>query len=312
MKSTTRVLRALALLLVGIPLGSAADNGSDFAAESAAWRKWRLERLTSETSWLTLVGLAWLEPGESRIGSAPGSEVALPAKAPARVGVLRLADGRVTLVPAAGGGLTVGGAPVEAPIELVPDSAEEPTLVELGSINFLVIERSGRLGVRVRDREARLRREFPGLDYFPADPRWRLEARFTPNPPGTTAKVANVLGSLDDVPSPGKLTFDLLGETYTITALDDTGDGRLFVILGDKTNGLETYGAGRYAYTDPPVEGRTILDLNRLYNMPCAFTAFSTCQLPPRENRLPIRVEAGEKKFVDPAKEADSAATAAP
>jgi len=291
-----RPLRALALLALAVPLS--AQEPPDFAAENAAWRKWRLERLTSETGWVTLIGLHWLKEGDNRLGSTEGSELPLPAdKAPARAGVLRLEAKQVTLVPEPGSGLTTGGQPISAPIVLATDQDAEPTLVELGSLNFFVVVRGERTGLRVRDREAKLRREFPGLDYFPADPNYRVEARFTPNPPGTTVSVANVLGSLDPMPSPGKLTFDLLGETYTITTLDDTGDGRLFVILGDRTNGTDTYGAGRYLYADPPRDGRTILDLNRLYNMPCAFTAFSTCQLPPRENRLPIRVEEGEKKF---------------
>lgn len=291
-------LAAAALAFAGRAPAQDPEERAAFEKANAEWRQWRLQRLTSETGWVTLIGLDWLVPGENRLGSAPGSELALPAgKAPARAGVLVLDEGRVTLRPEPGSGLTIGGAPVSAPIELATDQSEEPTLVELGSINFYVLKRGERFGLRVRDREAKLRREFPGLDYFPPDPKLRLTARFTPNPPGTTVVIANVLGMNEPTPSPGKVTLTLGGVDYTLTALDDTGDGRLFLIVGDRTNGRETYGGGRFLYADPPRDGVTIVDFNRLYNPPCAFTPYSTCQLPPRENKLPLRLEAGEKKF---------------
>jgi hypothetical protein len=299
-KISLRLAAPLAALAAAA-LAQTADDRAAFEKANAEWRQWRLERLTSETGWTTLIGLAWLVPGENRLGSAPGSELALPAdKAPARVGLVFLEDGKVTLRPEPGAGLTIGGQPVTAPVQLASDQAEEPTLVDLGSINFYVVVRGGKFGLRIRDREAKLRREFPGLDYFPPDPAYRLTARFTPNPPGTQVLVANVLGMSEPTPSPGKVTVTLGGVDYTLTALDDTGDGRLFLIVGDKTNGRETYGGGRYLYADPPKDGVTIVDFNRLYNPPCAFTPWSTCTLPPRENKLPLRLEVGEKKFASP------------
>jgi len=303
----TRPLRApaafVAALLLAAPLlasPSPPDTG-DFAADNAAWRAWRLERLTADTGWLTLIGLDWLHEGENRLGSAEDADLKLPAdKAPAKLGVLRLESGKVTLVPEAGTGLTANGEPVSGPLVLGTDVDEDTTLLELGPLNFYVISRGDRLGLRIRDREAELRVHFPGLQYFPGDPKYRIEARFTPSPEGTTVKVANVLGQAIDMPSPGKVTFMLDGQELTITALDDTGDGRLYLIVGDKTNSIETYGAGRFAYAGPPEDGKVVVDFNRLYNPPCAFTAFSTCELPPRENRLPVRIEAGELKFAGP------------
>ena len=262
------------------------------------WRDWRRGRITSDTGWLTLIGLHWLQPGDNALGSAEGSRLPLPAeKAPAKLGVLRLEGGKVTLLPEPGTALTANGQPVGGPLALATDADEEPTLLELGSLNFYVIVRGDRVGVRVRDRQAKLRTEFRGFDYFQFDPKARVEAKFTPNPPGTTVPVADVLGMTQPMPSPGKVTFALGGQEFTITALDDTGDGRLYLIVGDKTNGYETYGAGRFLYADAPKDGVTIVDFNRAYNPPCAFTPWSTCQLPPRENKLPVRIEAGEKKF---------------
>jgi uncharacterized protein (DUF1684 family) len=289
-----------AALLLCLP-ALAQSPAADFAAENAAWRKWRLERLNSETGWTTLIGLHWLKPGDNLLGSDPEARLSLPAdKAPARVGVLRWAEGAVTLLPEPGVALTADGAPVGGPMRLATDRDEAATLLELGPLNFYLIGRGDRLGLRVRDREAKLRREFPGLDYFPADPRFRVTARFVPNPPGTTVPVVNVLGITEPMPSPGRVELELDGVIHSLVALDDTGDGRLFLIVGDQTNGRETYGAGRYLYADKPENGVTVVDLNRLYNPPCAFTPYSTCQLPPKENKLPRRLEVGEKRFVLP------------
>jgi len=298
-----RIRRAAALGIAGA-LASAVlaaapppDTG-DFAHDEAAWRAWRLERLTSETSWLTLIGLDWLEEGDNLLGSAEDARLRLPAgKAPAKAGVLRLEDGVVTLLPEEGVALTANGEPVSGPMRLASDADGDATLLELGPLNFYVLVRGDRIGLRIRDREAKLRLEFPGLEYWDADPGRRVTARFEANPPGTTVPMVNVLGIVDDVPSPGKVTIPLEGTEYTLTALDDTGDGRLFLIVGDETNGRETYGGGRYLYADEPKDGTTVVDLNRLYNPPCAFTAYSTCQLPPKENKLPLRLEVGEKKF---------------
>ncbi len=278
------------------PITPAAPADSEQA--NLEWRQWRHGRLTSDTSWLTLIGLHWLQPGDNTLGSARGSSLPLPVdKAPAKVGVIRLESGKLTLQPEPDSALTVDGKPVDGPRALGTDADQETTLLELGSLNFYVIARGDRFGLRVRDREAKLRREFPGLDYFPFDPAARVEAKFEANPPGSTLPVANVLGMTEAMPSPGRVTFAFKGQSYSLTALDDTGDGRLYLIVGDQTNGYETYGAGRFLYADAPKDGTTVVDFNRAYNPPCAFTPWSTCQLPPKENKLPLRIEAGEKTF---------------
>lgn len=298
--TNSRLALLLTVLLAAAAFAAAPENPADatFAQENADWRAWRLERLTSETGWVSLIGLHWLKPGDNTFGSAADAALALPAdRSPAKLGVLRLDDGKVTLVPEPGSGLLVDGEPAAGTVTVGTDADEETTRLKLGSLDMYVIHRGDRFGLRVRDAEAKLRREFPGLDYFPANPAYRVVARFVPNPPGTTVRTANVLGMIDDTPSPGRLEFELLGATHSLTALDDTGDGRLFLIVGDQTNGYDTYGAGRYLYADEPKDGVTVVDFNRLYNPPCAFTPYSTCTLPPKENKLPLRIEAGEKKF---------------
>jgi len=304
--NASRIVLAAGLLLFGlVPALAALPPGEtlpQFEKANADWRAWRLQRLTAADGWLTLIGLDWLEPGDNRLGSCAACKLHLPAdKAPAELGTIRLEEGAATLLPRPGTSLTADGKPVAGPLRLATDAQGDPTALELGSLDFYVIQRGAKLGLRVRDRDADLRLHFPGLDYFPPDPNARVVAKFTPNPPGTTLPVVDIVGVTEQMPSPGKLTFELQGQTFTITALDDTGDGRLYLIVGDQTNVRETYGGGRFLYADPPRDGVTVVDFNRAYNPPCAFTPYSTCQLPPRENRLPIRIEAGEKRFADEA-----------
>lgn len=260
------------------------------------WRKERVEGLKKEDGWLTLVGLYWLKPGENRFGSDPGNPVILPkGKAPAVAGVLVREGDKVTLRVEPGTALTADGKPVTAPLDLTPDSKGKPTILQLGPLTFYVIQRGDRLGVRIKDKESPERTAFKGIDTFPLSPDWRVVARFEPYKDKKIA-IANIVGQVEDNPSPGAVVFDWHGKTYRLDALGDTESG-LFLVFGDTTNGKQTYGAGRFLDTDPPKDGKVVVDFNTAYNPPCAFTAFATCPLPPPQNKLPIAVEAGEKKF---------------
>jgi uncharacterized protein len=273
--------------------------------EVAAWKRSRFERLQKPDGWLTLVGLGWLKAGENSIGSDPKSTVLLPAgKAPARLGTLRLTGGAkptVTFSAESGVAVTRKGAAVST-LVLVSDADakadDEPTLLQHGSLSFFLIRRGDRLGIRVKDSESAALKAFQGLDYFPLDRSLKLEGRFEPAAEVKEIPIPNALGFDEPILSPGHVVFTLQGQEHRLLALDDTGDGRLFLVFGDKTNGRETYGGGRFLYTDPPQAGRVTVDFNRSYNPPCVFTPYATCPLPPRENRLPLRIEAGEKSFL--------------
>jgi uncharacterized protein (DUF1684 family) len=246
-----------------------------------------------------LIGLVWLEEGENSVGSAPGSRILLPAgKAPVLMGSILLEKGSVSVRADPGSGLTADGKPVTA-MPLATDSGGGPaTVLKRGSISFYVIARGSRLGVRVKDSEAETRRDFRGIESFPYDERYRVEARFEPYVPPRDIAVPNVLGTVETQPSPGALVFELDGKTYRLDPVRETGESDLFVIFGDGTNGRETYGGGRFLYAKPPaVGGKTILDFNRAYNPPCVFTPYATCPLPPKQNKLPIRIKAGEKTY---------------
>jgi len=268
-----------------------------YRKEIEAWRKERAEGLKREDGWLTLVGLYWLQPGENRFGSDPGNPVILPkGKSPAVAGVFVREGDAVTIRVEPGVAITADGGEVKPGMALAVDADGKPTMLELGSLKFYLIKRGDRLGVRIKDRENPTLAAFKELDNYPIQPAWRIVARFEPYK-DKKIPITNIVGQVQDNPSPGAVVFDRGGKTYRLDALEGSPEGGLFLLFGDKTNGKETYGAGRFLDTDPPKDGKVVVDFNTAYNPPCAFTAFATCPLPPPQNKLPIAVGAGEKKF---------------
>jgi uncharacterized protein (DUF1684 family) len=294
------LLLAAGVLLCALP-ATAEDKPvpakPDYPHEIEAWRQDRDKGLRNENGWLTLIGLYWLDEGENKLGSDPGGKVVLPAgKAPAVAATLVRKGKEVRIQPAPGVALTADDKPVTGPLDLGSDHSGRPTILRLGSISFFVIERGDKLGVRVKDSKSPELAAFRGLDYFPLAPAWRVEARFEPAK-GKKIPVTNILGQVEDSESPGSVVFDWQGKTYRLDALSGGDDGSLFLIFADQTNGKETYGAGRFLEAEAPKDGKVVVDFNTAYNPPCAFTTFATCPLPPAQNRLAVRVEAGEKKY---------------
>ena len=297
---------ALALLLSHLlfsPLGRAAAataSAGDWQQALGTWRSERFERLTAPDGWLTLVGLFWLQEGSNRLGASPGNEMKLPA-GPLFVGTVELSGGTTrtaTFVAAPGVEVRVRGGGKVTRVPLAADTSGKPTVLEHGTLSWFLLERGGRLALRVKDRDATTRKEFTGLDYFPAGPDWRIAAPLEPAAAGETIMVPNVLGNLEATPTAGKLVFTIGERELRLATILEPGSDSLFVVFGDATNGKETYGGGRFLDVDKPgADGRTTIDFNRAYNPPCAFTPFATCPLPPKGNRLEVRVEAGEKKY---------------
>lgn len=294
-------MTALALALTAGACRSQNVAKVDEGAYRQQIEKWHTERaasLTKEDGWLTLVGLFWLKEGENRLGSDQANDIRLPqGKAPQFAGSLRVEKGVVTLVAQPQSGITSAGQPVTS-LVLKSDADEEPTVLNLGTLSFYLIKRGDQLGLRVKDKENPARTNFAGLDYFPVDSKWLIASKFEPYNPPKMIPITNVLGMVEDQPSPGRLVFDVAGKPYSLDAIAEQGTKELFVIFKDETSGKETYGAGRYLYADPAdASGIVQLDFNKAYNPPCAFTSFATCPLPPMQNKLAMRVEAGEKQY---------------
>jgi uncharacterized protein len=262
------------------------------------WRTARVAELTNDTGWLNLVGLFWLSEGPNTFGRAPSNTLVLdhPSLSPT-AGTFILAKGHVTFNANPNSGITHGGQPVTS-IDMVSDAKESPTVVASGPLRFFIIERAGKLGVRVRDVDSALRRNFHGLEYFPIDADWALEARFEPYDPQKHITIVNVLGLEEDMVSPGALVFTHQGKEARLDAVLESPDSTdLFVMFADVTSGHETYGAGRFIHVPFATNGKTVIDFNEAYNPPCAFNNFATCPLPPFQNRLKLKVTAGEKKY---------------
>ncbi|MBC7920196.1 MAG: DUF1684 domain-containing protein [Ferruginibacter sp.] len=272
------------------------DADPTYEAEIKAWHRNRIASLKSERGWLNLAGLFWLKEGNNTFGSDRENDVVFP-KGAAVIGSFELKNGQVSVRTEPGVGVTADGQPVT---ERNVFAAKEtpPPVLQLGSLRWFVIRRGDRYGVRLRDLESPLLTEFKGIETFPIQPEWRVAARLETHNPPKMLTVTDIVGTTSRQPAAGTLVFDVKGKTYR---LDATAEGdHLFVVFADETNAEETYGAGRFVYVDQPgADGKTFVDFNKAYNPPCAFTPYATCPLPSKDNRLAIRVVAGEKNYGD-------------
>ena len=268
------------------------------------WRVDRIKRLTAPDGWLSLIGLEWLHQGANRVGAAADNDIVLKA-GPDHLGTVTLAaDGAVHFTAATGSGASIDGKPVSdaALVDDMHAGKAGPTTVHFGTASFYAIDRDGRKGLRVKDPQAETRLHFQGIDYFPIDPSWRIVAEWVPFQPVHTLEIGTEIGTIDKVQVPGKAVFHRDGKTFELLPYQEEPGGELFFVIADRTSGKETYGAARFLYAALPGGGLTrpgsvVLDFNRAYNPPCAFTPYATCPLAPPENRLGIAVTAGEKKY---------------
>jgi uncharacterized protein (DUF1684 family) len=257
-----------------------------------AWLR-REERLRGDQSWFNVVGLHWLAPGTSTVGSDPANDIVLPG-GPPLVGAIDVRDDVATLRATSSEAVVDGEHAGRR--TLIPDTHADTTFVAVARVRFHVIERGGSLGLRVVDLDSPARRSFAGLDHFPIDPRWRLEASVEPAR-SPRERFPTILGGETTEDVAGVVSFAVDGRPFEILALQEEGSDGLFLIFGDRTNGESTYESGRYVYTPPVVDGRVTVDFNLALNPPCAFTHAATCSLPPASNRLPIAVTAGERRY---------------
>jgi uncharacterized protein (DUF1684 family) len=291
-----RTTTLLPMLVLSLGAAPAADQGR-YREEIERWRAKREERLKADGGWLTVTGLFWLQEGANPVGSAPGSAVLLPPAAPPRAGVFALRQGTVTLSLEPGVTATVQGQALTTRA-LKGDGAGAPDVVSLGRLTLQVIERGRRVGIRLKDMDSAARREFTGLDWFPVDEAYRVTARFVPYASPRPLAVPNVLGEIEEMASPGYAEFTLQGKSLRLEPVLEAPEAEeLFFIFRDQTGGKETYPAGRFLYAPLPSAGTLVIDFNKAYNPPCAFTRFATCPLPPKSNRLEVRVAAGEKDY---------------
>jgi uncharacterized protein len=294
MMHVTRVLSlALALGLSGAPLVAGGDT---YAADEAKDRAERLAELTKPEGWLSLIGLHFVGEGTVAVGSDKANGIVLSA-GPARLGTLRVASPEsLEFIAAPGVEATVDGARTSQAVLQVKTSSGHPSVVRVGTLSFFPIVRGGHIAIRVRDSASERLRNFLGIDYFPIDPSWRIEARWVPFEQKRTVEITNIIGNVMQESTPGKAVFERDGITYELIALADSPTEPLFFVIADATSGKETYRM-RFLGAEPPKDGKVILDFNLAENPPCGFTPFATCPLPPKGNRLTLAITAGEKVY---------------
>lgn len=284
------MIRQFAAMVMLLSAGDAA-----YRAEIERWRQEAERSLKADDGWLTVAGLFWLKEGVNRIGSGGGNEIELPAgSAPARAGAIRFHAGMAELQIERGVPAALNGKPVVSAV-MRPDSAGQPDILTLGDLSFFIIQRGDRFGVRLKDKNSRFRRNFTGRKWFPVKEEYRVTARFEPHAQPRQIAIPNVLGQSETMASPGRVVFRWKGQEVSLEPVS-SGE-RLWFIFRDRTSGKETYPAGRFLYSGAPRDGKVELDFNQAYNPPCAFTPYATCPLPPRQNWLPVRIEAGELTY---------------
>jgi uncharacterized protein (DUF1684 family) len=263
--------------------------------EVEAYRRARLSRLTAERGWLTLVGKVWLGDGRHTIGADARSDIVLPeGRAPAKLGAITVANGGVSLEVDGDVEVFARGQRVRT-LDLRSDAVTSPDDVTLGSLTLQLLQRGDAFALRIRDAESAARKTFPGIPTYPIDPAWRIAARFEPFAVRREMAIEDGDGRLQTYFCPGIAHFEKDGVEASLLPFLEEQAARLFVLFADATNRSETYGAGRFLYTPLPDQGSVLLDFNKAFNPPCAFTPYAVCPLAPPENKLALRVEAGEK-----------------
>ena len=263
-----------------------------YAEEITQWRNDRLARLKSRTGWLNLAGLYWLQEGQNTFGSDSSNNIVFPSSAPAFIGMIERRGDSIYLRSAS--------APVKindiiaGNLKLRDDATGKPDIMTVDSFAWHIIKRGTQYGIRLRDYNSALANELDSVPCFNPNLKWMVTAEYKPFAKPEIQKVQTVIGVEAEIRIPGELIFRINGKKMRLLPVE-TEDG-LSVIFGDLTNGYETYPAGRYLDTSKPdSSNHVVIDFNKAYNPPCAYTPYATCQLPHRDNILPVKIESGEK-----------------
>ncbi len=272
---------------------------NNYQSEITKWRVAHEAELKSENSWLTVAGLFWLKDGVNTIGAGSGFDIELTENFKGgKFGEIEFKNGAANLSVETGAEALNEGKQISS-IELVSDEKGKPSVIQTGSQTFYLIKREERFGIRLKDKNSKERVNFKGLDWFPIAEKYRVEARFEAFPEPKDILIPNVLGGNFKMKSPGILRFKFNGKKYTLEPVLEEGSDKLFIIFRDLTSRTQTYGAGRFLYAKKTVDGKVVLDFNKAENPPCAYTPFATCPLPPPQNRLNVKINAGEKRYED-------------
>ncbi len=293
MKTLTRVLVVATLCCAFPTLAQGVSIDPAYSKQVLEWRAQAEAGLRRDNGWLTLAGRYPLKPGENTFGTAKTNDLVFPpGMGPNGMGSVWVEKDRVRVKLVEGFRMKAWDGEFS---EREMQVGEKPEWVSAGRAAFQIIERSGRYLLRLADNQSDVRKNFGGRAWYDVDDNYRVNAKFVPYDPPKKIPIVNILDEVSDEPSPGYVEFEIAGRPYKLDVVGE--DDGLFIIFKDKTAGETTYGSGRFLYVEEkPKPGQVFkLDLNRAYTPPCAFSEFTTCPLPPKQNILPARVEAGEK-----------------
>jgi uncharacterized protein len=269
----------------------------DVATANAAVRDWRVKHEADyRREWASIAGLHVLKPGNNSAGSAPANDIVLPPSVPPMAGQFALDGERVRFEPAPGVRVLLRDQPLTAPIDLRDDSERDADELVLGAVRLVVHVSGGSRAIRVRDPDGPQARGFLGFTWFPIDAQYRVLGRLIKDPTPQRFKVLNTYGQEDEFSTEGAVEFQLLGQTLRLRPFT-TRPRRFYFVFRDASSGQETYETARFLYSDLRDDDTTVLDFNMAYNPPCAFNPYTTCPIPLRENRLPVKILAGEKAY---------------
>jgi uncharacterized protein len=293
--------RAAALAMLALVLGACGNRGdratsTDSAADEAV-REWRAKHESDyRREWVSIAGLHILKIGTNTAGSAKNNDIVLPASAPSHIGRFVLDDDRVRFEPASGTPVMLKDKVVARRIDLQDDSVQDADELVMGDVRLVVHVSGDQTAIRVRDPNGPLARGFRGFRWFPIDAQYRVIGRLVRDPNPQVFKVLNTYGDVDEYDSQGVVEFQLFGETLRLRPFT-TRPKRFYFVFRDASSGKETYETARFLYSDLKDDGTTVLDFNMAYNPPCAFNPYTTCPIPVKENRLPVKILAGEQAY---------------
>jgi uncharacterized protein (DUF1684 family) len=298
-------LRIFAVVLVALSAvccsgGSGGGRGAkpvaseDHTAKVQAWRD--KHEADYRRDWVSIAGLHFLTAGTHTVGSSKTNDIVLAANVPETIGTLTVADGTVRYNPSAGLTIMQQGKPVSGSILLKEPNQLPANEIVIGDVRLVVHVSGERLSLRVRDPHGELASSFVGFTWFPIDPGYRVVARFVPDAEPRQMPVLNTFNDVDTYPTEGIVEFQLNGQTLRLRPFT-TRPKRFYFVFRDASSGQDTYETARFLYSDLLDNGTTVLDFNEAYNPPCAFNPYTTCPIPLRENVLPVKILAGEKKY---------------
>jgi uncharacterized protein (DUF1684 family) len=287
----------LPVLLAGVSAAAPQNSDDDWLVQTERWREQRERQLRSPEGWLAVTGLHWLKDGQIRFGSASDCDIRLsPDSAPPCAGTLTLGNGLVLFAATANTSLTFNGKPASKGIlglDSTAPEADSPDRLTVGSTTLQLLRRTSQLAIRIRDSNSPRIRDFQGERWYPPNPSYRVNARFTAAAPGSSIQFQNVRGATLNEALAGTVEFELEGQTFQLQATSDQ-PGKLFLVFRDQTSGQQTWPGGRFLSIDLPADkSPLILDFNRAYNPPCAYNPHTLCPLPPKQNSLPIAINSG-------------------